>query len=212
MNFTVAGGTLDSGVVVGNKYDKYNTRNPIAQRIMRGFDSSLSELVAIARPQSIHDVGCGEGYWTLRWLEQGYQVKGSDFSSQAIEIARRNAANRGLSEQTFSATSIYDLDPSRDGADLIVCCEVLEHVESPKEAIAALKAVTREWLIVSVPREPLWRILNIARGQYLSDLGNTPGHIQHWSKSSFIDLVGSYFGVKEIRSPLPWTMLLCRKA
>jgi hypothetical protein len=30
-----------------------------------------------------------------------------------------------------------------------------------------------------VPREPIWRIGNMARGRYLGDLGNTPGHIQH---------------------------------
>ena len=37
-------------------------------------------------------------------------------------------------------------------------------------------------LLVSVPREPLWRGLNMARGAYMRDLGNTPGHVNHWSK------------------------------
>ena len=36
-----------------------------------------------------------------------------------------------------------------------------------------------------MPREPLWRGLNMARGAYLKDLGNTPGHVNHWSKRSF---------------------------
>ena len=39
------------------------------------------------------------------------------------------------------------------------------------------------------PREPLWRGLNIARGAYLKDLGNTPGHLNHWSKRGFVALL-----------------------
>jgi len=61
-----------------------------------------------------------------------------------------------------------------------------------------------------VPREPIWRILNIARGKYIGDLGNTPGHVNHWSRRGFIDLLSRRFDVVEVRSPLPWTMALCR--
>ena len=45
------------------------------------------------------------------------------------------------------------------------------------------------WLLVSVPREPLWRGLNLARGSYLRELGNTPGHLNHWSKRRFASLL-----------------------
>jgi hypothetical protein len=41
-------------------------------------------------------------------------------------------------------------------------------------------------LLVSVPREPLWRMLNMARGAYWPALGNTPGHLNHWSRRSFV--------------------------
>ena len=67
-------------------------------------------------------------------------------------------------------------------------------------------------LLVSVPREPLWRGLNMARGAYLKELGNTPGHLNHWSKRSFVRLLSRYGTVVEARSPFPWTMLLVRSA
>jgi hypothetical protein len=70
--------------------------------------------------------------------------------------------------------------------------------------------VAGRWLIVSVPREPLWRALNVARGAYLRELGNTPGHLNHWSRGAFVGLLGGYGQVVEIRSPFPWTMLLVR--
>ena len=53
---------------------------------------------------------------------------------------------------------------------------------SPEATLAEMARVARRHLLVSVPREPLWRGLNMARGAYLRDLGNTPGHVNHWSK------------------------------
>lgn len=206
----IAGGTKDNGIVVGNSYDKYGSRNPIVKWIMEGFESALSELVGKAAPTAIHEVGCGEGYWVLRWAEQGITARGCDFSEHVIELARENAAARGLSPALFEARSIYDLEAGRDSADLVVCCEVLEHLEHPEAALKALQRVAVRHLIVSVPKEPLWCALNLARGKYMADWGNTPGHIQHWSKHSLIRMVSKYFEVVEVKNPLPWTMLLCK--
>jgi 2-polyprenyl-3-methyl-5-hydroxy-6-metoxy-1,4-benzoquinol methylase len=206
----VAGGLTESGIVVGNTYDKYGTRNPIARRLMRGFEDSVSELVTLAAPKTIHEIGCGEGYWVLRWARQGFAVRGSDFSSQTTELARSNAAAAGISGISFEARSILDLESGRDSADLVVCMEVLEHLDRPEDGLRALQRIVTGHLIVSVPREPIWRILNMARGRYLSDYGNTPGHLQHWSRRAFVRWVQQAFEVTEVRSPLPWTMLLCR--
>jgi hypothetical protein len=70
--------------------------------------------------------------------------------------------------------------------------------------------VAKRHLLVSVPHEPLWRILNIARGAYVRELGNTPGHVNHWSKRSFVKLLERHGEVVEARLPFPWTMLLVR--
>lgn len=88
-----------------------------------------------------------------------------------------------------------------DAADLIVCCEVLEHLERPEEGLRALQRVVGRYLIVSVSREPIWCVLNLARGKYIADFGNTPGHIQHWSKRGFVALVSKYFEVVEVKIP-----------
>lgn len=206
----IAGGATENGIVIGNAYDKYGSGNPIVKWIMNGFESALSGLVAKASPTAIHEIGCGEGYWVMRWTEQGIAASGCDFSNQVIELARENAVERGLSSGLFATRSIYDLEADRDGADLVVCCEVLEHLEDPEAGLRSLQNVAGRHLIVSVPREPLWCALNLVRGKYLSDWGNTPGHIQHWSNHGFVRLVSKYFEIVEVRNPLPWTMLLCR--
>jgi 2-polyprenyl-3-methyl-5-hydroxy-6-metoxy-1,4-benzoquinol methylase len=205
-------GLTEDGIVTGNVYDKYGSTNPIVRWMMGRFAASLAELVTLASPRSIHEVGCGEGYWVLRWNEQGIDAQGSDFSSKVVAIARENATAQGVAVSRFNARSIYELEKDRDGADLVVCCEVLEHLQDPEAALSTLQRVVGQHLVLSVPREPLWRALNLARGKYVGQLGNTPGHVQHWSRKGFIDLVSRYFEVIEIRSPLPWTMLLCRPA
>lgn len=206
----VIGGKTENGIVVGNTYDKYSSTNPIVKFLMKGFTECLEGFVAKVKPTSIYEVGCGEGYWTLRWLEQGFLTKGSDFSSFAIDLARKEASLRGVAENAFEVKDIYDLSDCC-AADLIVCCEVLEHLERPDEALKVLHSVTQNHIILSVPREPLWSYLNLARGRYFSSRGNTPGHIQRWSKNDFVSMALKYFNIREVQSPIPWTMLLCSR-
>ena len=93
--------------------------------------------------------------------------------------------------------------------ELAAAIEVLEHVPDPDHTVAQMARVARGGhLLVSVPREPLWRALNMARGAYLRELGNTPGHVNHWTKQGFVRLLARHGDVVERRSPFPWTMLL----
>lgn len=206
----ISGGIKEDGLVVGNTYDKYGSQNPVVRWMMANFELALTELVTIASPDSIHEIGCGEGHWIFHWNRQGFVARGSDFSEKVIDIARKNAKAQGVSSNLFTPRSIYDIKPDSDAADLIVCCEVLEHLERPEEGLYALQGVVTDYLIISVPREPIWCLLNMLRGKYLHRLGNTPGHVQHWSRKKFIRLVNNYFNIVKIKTPLPWTMLLCR--
>ena len=76
--------------------------------------------------------------------------------------------------------------------------------------LARIAELAQPWALLSVPREPVWRALNLARGAYVRDLGNTPGHLNHFSKSAFERFLSTRFELVEVRSPLPWTMALCR--
>jgi SAM-dependent methyltransferase len=97
--------------------------------------------------------------------------------------------------------------------DLAAAIEVLEHVPDPAQTLAEMARVAAGgYLLVSVPREPLWRALNVARGAYVKDLGNTPGHINHFSKRGFVSLLARHGDPVEVRSPFPWTMVLVRVA
>jgi SAM-dependent methyltransferase len=201
--------TVDrEGTVTGNTYDKYGSTNPVVRRLMAGFEGTLEELFRQAAPQSLLDVGCGEGVLTHEWAQriQG-RVVGIDLDDPHLhdEWAKRQAPN--LEYRVMKAENLPFADDEFDAATAI---EVLEHVPDPEHTVAEMARVARQWLLVSVPREPLWRGLNMARGAYLKELGNTPGHLNHWSKRSFVQLLSRYGTVVEARSPFPWTMLLVR--
>jgi 2-polyprenyl-3-methyl-5-hydroxy-6-metoxy-1,4-benzoquinol methylase len=193
----------------GNVYDKYGTSNPVARRLMAGFMGQLDELVERTGAKDAHEVGCGEGELAIRIARRGIRMRGTDAFSQVLEEARARAAAAGV-EIDFEAVPVEDLEPDRHGAELILCCEVLEHLEDPERALDVLAGLARPWLLASVPREPLWRALNLARFSYVGELGNTPGHLNHWSKRDFVRFLTRRFEVIELRSPTPWTMVLCR--
>ena len=88
----------------------------------------------------------------------------------------------------FRVGSIYEI-PKEQKYDLVVTSEVLEHMEDPERALGQLLGVCGGYLLVTVPNEPLWRILNMARGKYWRRLGNTPGHVQHWNKRTLRKLI-----------------------
>ena len=54
-------------------------------------------------------------------------------------------------------------------------------------------------------------LLNFVRGKYIFSLGNTPGHLNNWTSKEISEEVKRKFNIIDIKTPLPWTMLLCEK-
>jgi 2-polyprenyl-3-methyl-5-hydroxy-6-metoxy-1,4-benzoquinol methylase len=196
------------GVVTGNTYDKYGSENPVVKRLMANFHGTLEELFAKAAPSSLLDVGCGEGVLTHEWAGQvDGRVVGIDLDDPQLHEQWKDRQAPNLTYQVMKAENLPFADREFDVATAI---EVLEHVPDPEHTVEEMARVAARHLLVSVPREPLWRGLNMARGAYLKELGNTPGHVNHWSKRSFVKLLSQHGTVVEARSPFPWTMLLVR--
>jgi 2-polyprenyl-3-methyl-5-hydroxy-6-metoxy-1,4-benzoquinol methylase len=197
------------GVVTGNTYDKYGSQNPVVRRLMAGFEGALGELFAAAAPRSVLDVGCGEGVLVQQWAQQlrDGRVVGIDLQEESIQAGWAEHRAPNLEYRVMEASNLPFAD---DEFELASAIEVLEHVPDPEHTLAEMARCASGHLLVSVPREPLWRMLNMARGAYWSSLGNTPGHLNHWSRRSFVELLSRHGEVAHVRSPFPWTMLLVR--
>lgn len=188
---------------------KYVKTNFITRRLLGGFFDGIGALLrepGLDSVRSAMEVGCGEGFSTQKLrglLPAAASLRASDVEQRLVEEARRN--NPGIA---IERESIYEL-PHADGAfDVVFVLEVLEHLDDPARALAEVCRVSKRWVIASVPREPIWRVLNLARLKYVTALGNTPGHINHWSANGFETFVSQKAPVRARRTPLPWTMVL----
>ena len=192
----------DAGNIVGNVYDKYGTRNPIARALMRGFTGAVTNLYLGTGARSVLEVGCGEGHLADHLIRAARPAR-----FEACDVELRPAP--GLDPQiVLREASIYALPYPPASFDLVICCEVLEHLVDPAAGLAELARVSARHVLLSTPWEPIWRVLNLARGRYLQDLGNTPGHIQHFSRRAIRELAARHLRVLELRRPLPWTVIL----
>lgn len=199
-------------IAAGNYEDKYNSRNPIARRLVDGFLQAFRSVLEDAgEPATIAEFGAGEGYLTRILVDTFPQsvIEASDVSREILDSAQENLRGKRVA---LAVQDVENLPYRDDSFDLVVCCEVLEHVSRPGKALVEINRVARDRVVFSVPREPLWRILNCLRGKYLTSLGNTPGHLNHWSRSAFVRSIQTKgFCVVRSTSPLPWTVILARK-
>src|SRR3954462_4770075 len=203
--------TVDrEGTVTGNTYDKYGSTNPVVRRLMANFESTLEELFTKAARGTRLAVGGGEAALPHQWAQKpGMQrIVGLDLDDPQLHEAWKTRQHPCLEYVVMKAENLPFADSEFEVATAI---EVLEHVPDPEHTVSEMARIASKWLLVSVPREPLWRGLNMARGAYLKDLGNTPGHLNHWSKRSFVALLSRDGEVVEARSPFPWTMLLVKR-
>ncbi len=195
----------------GNSYDKYNVGHPIERRLVTGFlaalDSAIDTAVPGAAPARVLEVGAGEGEISARVRSRFPEatVVSIDLHDPSLgdEWRRRGALG------TFA--DVRHLPFPDDAFDLVLGIEVLEHVPEPGLALAEIGRVGGGAIVLSVPREPVWRVANVVRGRYLGQLGNTPGHLNHWSTRGFRSLVAEHFEVQTTRRPFPWTILSARR-
>ena len=202
---TEATGLSDLQGPAGNTYDKYGTRNPVARFLVARFLRAVDEAVAEVAPSSVLDAGCGEGTVTARVARRlpRATVVGLDVGDPRLVAEWDERAGENL---VFHSGSAYSL-PYPDGAFELVCAlEVLEHLDRPADGLDELARVSSRALVLSVPREPLWRALNVASGRYVRALGNTPGHVNHWSRRDFVRFAARAGEVRRVRTPLPWTV------
>lgn len=188
---------------------KHTTKNPAGRFFLNNFLKTVVKTIRPLHIDSILDVGCGEGFTLDRLYKEkiGKTYEGIEYDEAAVEHAKKMN-----SKVIIKQGDIYKLPYKNDSFDLVVCTEVLEHLENPKKAYRELLRVSRKYVLISVPNEPFFTIQRIGRLQNVRHLGAHPEHIQHWTISSFTKFV-KIRGVKLItrKLPVPWTMVVIKK-
>jgi ubiquinone/menaquinone biosynthesis C-methylase UbiE len=198
------------GVVIGNHTQKYTARNPAIRLLTERWVANLDRVFAQVEREPggrggpperrALEVGCGEGVIADKLQRRFGEVVALDLPDAGLR-----ADWRGYDGPRFLHASAHELPFDDDRFDVVVAAEVLEHLPDPVKGLKEMARVGRRHLVLSVPREPIFRSCNLVAGRYVRDLGNTPGHLNHWSKRGFVRFVSQVAEVRDVTSPFPWT-------
>lgn len=185
---------------------KYKTRNPIKNFLIKQFKKELLNLVQFTQAKRVLDAGCGEGY-ILDFLNsriKDWHLEGFDSSGELVKKAKEKVTTAEL-----NVRDIYNCQYPDKSFDLVMNTEVLEHLEYPERALTEIKRLTKRWVILSVPNEPLFSLSNFLTGKDIRSLGRNPDHINRWKGKDFLNLIKRHFLIIRIVRPFPWLVLLC---
>jgi len=188
---------------------KHTSKNPIQKFLIKNFFSLLISLIKPLKVESILDAGCGEGFTMGKLLEEKVckKIEGIEYEKDAISLGKKLYPYLIIKQG-----SVYELPYKNNSFDLVICTEVLEHLDEPAKALKEILRVTKKNLIISVPNEPLFMVSNFLRGKNLSRFGNDIGHINHWNPISFKKyLTKNELKIKKINLPFPWIIVLGEK-
>jgi 2-polyprenyl-3-methyl-5-hydroxy-6-metoxy-1,4-benzoquinol methylase len=123
------------------------------RRLLRSLEDS---------PRTIWDAGCGTGQITfmLGRLYPNASIIGTDILDQAVYTCRQIAQRQGITRLSFEQSNLLE-SQMRDQFNMVVCFEVLEHIDDYQAALQRLAAALRDngRLIIHTP----------AAGKYTSD-------------------------------------------
>jgi SAM-dependent methyltransferase len=188
---------------------KHTSKNPIQKFLINNFFSSLVALTKPLGAESILDAGCGEGFTINKLIGNGIgkRIDGIEYSKEAISFGKKLFPKFNIKQG-----SVYELPYGDKSFDLVICTEVLEHLDDPAKAVKEMLRVTKKYLVLSVPNEPFFMLSNFLRGKNFSRFGNDTGHINHWNPFSlkrFLEAQG--LKIKKVKLPFPWIVILAEK-
>jgi 2-polyprenyl-3-methyl-5-hydroxy-6-metoxy-1,4-benzoquinol methylase len=103
-------------------------------------------------PLRVIDVGCGEG-WAAIYIAEAYPdvvVHGVDMDDTSIAVARRNAAERGVSDRvSFDVRDVAD-PAVTDRYDLALACEVVHDLSDPVAVLDAMRRMTPDGAVLII--------------------------------------------------------------
>lgn len=189
---------------------EYKNKNSIIKILIKNFFHVLENIFIDIKNElnNVLEIGCGAGESTLRIKQILPDVKydASEYDIRYIEAIEK----RDIPLKVFQE-DVYDIKKSDNSYDCIIMLEVLEHLENIEKAVSELFRVSKKYILISVPNEPIWRICNLIRGKYLLSLGNTPGHINHFNRKKLKKILSPYAAKLTIKSAFPWLIILAEK-
>lgn len=190
---------------------EYESNNLIKRYLFKNFYHRINQILrsVLTSSHNVFEIGCGPGESSDRISKMLYPE--NEFIVTDYDVRHINMIRKLRPHLNARQADVLSLTEEDNEFDLVIMLEVLEHISDFHRALEEVFRVSRRYVLISVPREPLWRILNMLRLQYLTKFGNTPDHKNHWSTRSIIKLLNKYGKVVKCHQPLPWSIMLVEK-
>ena len=178
------------GIVTGNYFNKFESKNPLVRFVMNKYHQELEKSIGRMRVSRLLEVGCGEGN-IINFMIKKYKpsyIKGLDIDEKML----RNLSKK-YPQFDFKKQFLDEKFQDEQEYDLVLCLEVLEHIEKYNAALNNIKKIKSKKIVFSVPNEPFFRIANVARLHYVKQLGNTPGHVNNFTYFDIYRVIKKHF-------------------
>ena len=181
------------------KYFGKSTRG-ITGLFIQNVLKTLKEL----NPKSILDIGCGTGY-IIKKIKNSLDVEivGCDINTNRLSIASKVFGRK------LVTADITKLPFKNSSFDAVIAVEILEHLNDIDAAISEIKRVSKNYVIITVPNEPFFKLANFLRGKNIKTFGNTPDHIHLFNKHSLEKALSKHFSNVQVKNnAIFWIMAI----
>jgi SAM-dependent methyltransferase len=156
----------------------YLEADPLAQ-----VDERIVDFVDAHAGQSVLDLGCATGGYSLALSLRGRAVRALDVSEEYVQRAR----DLGVAAEAYDGESIPIDD---DGVDTVILVEVLEHLDEPGRLLAEAHRVARRGVLVTTPNSTQSFEPVPVEFSHMLDVD----HRQQFTVASLRDLLAGEFG------------------
>jgi ubiquinone/menaquinone biosynthesis C-methylase UbiE len=144
--------------------------------------------IRISSDDVLVDVGCGDGDAVMFCAKRGARVIAVDIDSDSIARLEPRLANSGAGSYAAYVSNSTPLPIDDATATLVICSEVLEHVEDPEKVLAEIYRIGKPGAryLLTVP-DPLQEKMqqHVAPESYFQ----RPNHIRIIERQQFVDMV-----------------------
>lgn len=172
-------------------YENYHQNRILQKRLISNRDFTYQYILRylnkyVKQNYYVLDIGCGTGTLSLYLAARGNFVVGIDVSKKAIAICIRNANNLNLSRNISFLVSNFPHSSFKKKFDLVICSEVIEHIEHDTVALKKIYELLnpKGIVILSTPslNAPLYRL------GLLKNFDTNVGHIRRYTVQDLIVL------------------------
>lgn len=158
----------------------YHSKNPFEQLLWQKKLATMTELFHSIPYNTVLDIGCGDGAGieTIRSTASytGIDISPTQLAYVKSQLPRLKKIHTGpLKLIQHDATTLPFKNQSMD---LLIACDVLEHVLRPEQLLREMKRVVKPngFIFVSIPNEPIWELL---RTLLLRFPARSPDHLSY---------------------------------